>query len=119
MSMGEIGGAEQQHQDEDGNGSWNFKHIFGHEGPFRASDPEYKGSRYNILIDWENGETTSEPLNIFGKDEQQGKFYSNTQKFFIKATKTNHIISSTIPTITDIHSKVVRLTSHDRWSIYG
>jgi hypothetical protein len=24
---------EQQHQDEDGNGFWNFKHIVGHEGP--------------------------------------------------------------------------------------
>jgi hypothetical protein len=59
---------EQQHQDKDGNGFWNFKHIVGHEGPFRTSDPEYKGSRYNILIEWENGEITSEPLNIFGKD---------------------------------------------------
>jgi hypothetical protein len=60
---------EQQHQDKDGNGFWNFKHIVGHEGPFRASDPEYKGSRYNVLVEWENGEITSEPLNIFGKDD--------------------------------------------------
>jgi hypothetical protein len=60
---------EQQHQDEDSNGFWNFKHIVGHEGPFRASDPEYKGSRYNVLVEWENGEITSEPLNIFGKDD--------------------------------------------------
>jgi hypothetical protein len=60
---------EQQHQDEDGNGFWNFKRIVGHEGPFRASDPEYKGSRYNVLVEWENGEITSEPLNIFGKDD--------------------------------------------------
>jgi hypothetical protein len=36
---------------------------------FRASNPEYKGSRYNVLIEWENGEITSEPLNIFGKDD--------------------------------------------------
>jgi hypothetical protein len=60
---------EQQHQDEDGNGFWNFKHIAGHEGPFRTSDPEYKGSIYNVLVEWENGEITSEPLNIFGKDD--------------------------------------------------
>jgi hypothetical protein len=60
---------EQQHQDKDGNGFWNFKHIVGHEGPFRTSDPEYKGSRYNVLVEWENGEITSEPLNIFGKDD--------------------------------------------------
>jgi hypothetical protein len=50
---------EQQHQDEDGNGFWNFKCIVSHEGPFRASNPEYKGSR----------EISSEPLNIFGKDD--------------------------------------------------
>jgi hypothetical protein len=60
---------EQQHQDEDGNGFWNFKRIVGHEGPIRAFDPEYKGSRYNVLVEWENGEITSEPLNIFGKDD--------------------------------------------------
>jgi hypothetical protein len=60
---------EQQHQDKDGNGFWNFKLIVGHKGPFRASNPEYKGSRYNVLIDWENEEITSEPLNIFGKDD--------------------------------------------------
>jgi hypothetical protein len=60
---------EQQHQDKDGNEFWNFKHIVSHEGPFRTSDPEYKGSRYNVLIEWENGEITSEPLNIFGKDD--------------------------------------------------
>jgi hypothetical protein len=60
---------KQQHQDKDGNGFWNFKHIVGHEGPFRTSNPEYKGSRYNVLVEWENGEITSEPLNIFGKDD--------------------------------------------------
>jgi hypothetical protein len=47
---------EQQHQDEDGNGFWNFKHIIGHEGPFRTSNPEYKGSRYNVLIVGEWGD---------------------------------------------------------------
>jgi hypothetical protein len=60
---------KQQHQDKDGNGFWNFKRIVSHEGPFRTSDPEYKGSRYNVLVEWENGEITSEPLNIFGKDD--------------------------------------------------
>jgi hypothetical protein len=60
---------EQQHQDEDGNGFWNFKHIVGHGRHFRTSGPEYKGSRYNVLVEWENGEIMSEPLNVFGKDD--------------------------------------------------
>ena len=60
---------EQQHQDEDGNGLWNFKRVVGHEGLFRPSDPEYKGSRYNVLVKWENGEITSEPLSVLGRDD--------------------------------------------------
>ena len=54
---------------EDGNGLWNFKRILGHEGPFRSSDPEYKGSKHNVLFWWENGEITSEPLDVFGRDD--------------------------------------------------
>jgi hypothetical protein len=60
---------DQQHQDKDGNGLWNFKHIVSHEGPFRTINPEYKGSRYNVLVEWENREITAGPLNIFGKDD--------------------------------------------------
>jgi hypothetical protein len=60
---------KQQHQDKDSTGFWNFKHIVGHEGPFRTSNPEYKGSRYNVLVEWENGEIMSDSLNIFGKDD--------------------------------------------------
>ena len=44
----------------------------------------------------------------------------STQKHGSSSLKQlNHIISSTISTITGIHSKIVRLTSHERWSIYG
>jgi hypothetical protein len=53
---------EQQHQDEDGNGFWNFKHIVGHEGPFRTSNPEYKGSRYNVLM---NASPTVYAVKVF------------------------------------------------------
>jgi len=30
------------------------------------SDPTYKGSKFNVMIEWENGEVTSEPLSIIG-----------------------------------------------------
>ena len=43
--------------------------LLGHEGPFASSDPEYKGSKYNVLFWWENGEITSEPLDVFGRDD--------------------------------------------------
>jgi len=35
----------------------------------KPSDPTYKGSKFNVMIEWENGEVTSEPLSIIGADD--------------------------------------------------
>ena len=35
-----------------------FKCIKDHKGPYTPSDPEYNGSSYNLLIEWETGEQT-------------------------------------------------------------
>ena len=48
---------------------WRFKHIVGHQGPLIHTDPNYKGSKYNVLMEWENGEITKEPLAIIGADD--------------------------------------------------
>lgn len=48
---------------------WRFKHIVGHQGPLRVSDPNYKGSSYNVLVEWEDGSITSEPLKIIAADD--------------------------------------------------
>ena len=46
-----------------------FKCIKDHKGPYTSSDPEYNGSSYNLLIEWEPGEQTLEPLsNIIASD---------------------------------------------------
>ena len=45
-------------------GEWKFKSITGHQGPLSRSDKNYKGCRYNVLVNWESGESTYEPLNI-------------------------------------------------------
>ena len=34
---------------------WKFKEIIAHEGPLKPGDPSYKGSRYNVLMAWEDG----------------------------------------------------------------
>ena len=47
---------------------WRFERIVAHQGPLKPRDPDYKGSRYNVLIEWPTGETTFEPLSIIGKD---------------------------------------------------
>jgi hypothetical protein len=49
--------------------AWKFRHIISHNGPFQANHPEYKGSRYNLMIDWENGGITTEPLAIRAADD--------------------------------------------------
>ena len=36
-------------------GLYNFKCIKDHRGPYTSSDPEYLGSSYNLLIEWETG----------------------------------------------------------------
>ncbi len=48
---------------------WKFKRITGHQGPLKPSDPEYKGSQYNVMIEWESGEITYEPLAIIAADD--------------------------------------------------
>ena len=37
-------------------GFYRFKCIKDHKGPYTSSDPEYNGSSYNLLIEWEPGE---------------------------------------------------------------
>ena len=50
-------------------GLYRFKCIKDHKGPYTSSDPEYNGSSYNLLIEWETGEQTWEPLsNIIAID---------------------------------------------------
>ena len=41
-------------------GIYRFKCIKDHKGPYTPSDPEYNGSSYNLLIEWETGEKTWE-----------------------------------------------------------
>ena len=47
---------------------WPFRAITAHQGPLPPTDPDYKGSRYNVYIEWETGEVTIEPLSIFAQD---------------------------------------------------
>ena len=49
-------------KDESWDGWWKFKTIHNHMGPLKPTDKNYKGSRYNVLVEWETGEKTWEPL---------------------------------------------------------
>ena len=48
---------------------YRFRAIIGHQGPLLASDPDWKGSKYNVQVEWETGEITFEPLYIIAADD--------------------------------------------------
>ena len=44
---------------------YRFRAIIGHQGPLISSDPDWKGSKYNVQVEWETGEITFEPSLSF------------------------------------------------------
>jgi len=42
---------------------FKFRSISAHQGPLNPEHHDYKGSKYNVLVNWETGESTFEPLN--------------------------------------------------------
>ena len=48
---------------------FKFRAIIGHEGSLPASDPDWKGSKYNVQAEWKTGEITYEPLSIIAADD--------------------------------------------------
>ena len=48
---------------------YRFRAIIGHQGPLLASDPDWKGSKYNVQVEWETGEITFEPHFIIAADD--------------------------------------------------
>ena len=48
---------------------YKFRAIIGHQGPLLASDPDWKGSKYNVQVEWKTGEITFEPLSIIAADD--------------------------------------------------
>lgn len=56
-------------KDETEEGLWKFKSISAHQGPLSPSHPAYNGSKYNVLVNWETGESTFEPLATIAADD--------------------------------------------------
>ena len=52
---------------DDKNGESRFRLIDGNYGPLKKGDLEYKGSSWNVKVNWENGSSTYEPLHFFAK----------------------------------------------------
>ena len=41
---------------------YKFRAIIGHQGPLKPTDPNWKGCKFNVLVEWGTGEKTYEPL---------------------------------------------------------
>jgi hypothetical protein len=48
---------------------WRFRRIVGHQGHLLWHDKDYNGLRFNLLVEWENGEITTEPLSVIAADD--------------------------------------------------
>ncbi|HSN65751.1 MAG TPA: reverse transcriptase domain-containing protein, partial [Fusibacter sp.] len=48
---------------------FTYDRILDHEGPLKKGNPNYKGSLYNVLLEWDSGEETWEPLDLIIQDD--------------------------------------------------
>ena len=47
---------------------WKFKTVLGHQGPLTPRHKHWKDSKYNVEIEWENGEITFKLLSKMKQD---------------------------------------------------
>ena len=57
---------DHQEQQED---LYKFRAITAHQGALSPKDENYEGSKYNVMVEWETGEITEEPLSLIAADD--------------------------------------------------
>ena len=96
--------------EEDPDSLFKFRDIVAHQGPLESTDPNHKGSKYNVMVEWESGEVTYEPQTLISKDDpitcavyakkhdllattgwKHLKRYGKTSKRLIRAVKQSRI----------------------------
>ena len=55
--------------EEDPDSLFKFRDIVAHQGPLESTDPDHKGSKYNVMVEWESGEVTYEPLTLISNED--------------------------------------------------
>ena len=48
---------------------YKFRAIICHEGPLKVTEPNWKGSKYNVQNEWETSEIIFEPLSVIAADD--------------------------------------------------
>ena len=96
--------------EQDPDSLFKFRDIVAHQGQLESTDPNHKGSKYNVMVEWESGEVTYEPLTLISKDDpitcavyakkhdlldttgwKHLKRYAKTSKRLIRAVKQSRI----------------------------
>ena len=96
--------------EEDPDSLFKLRDIVAHQGPLESTDPDHKGSKYNVMVEWESGEVTYEPLTLISKDDpitcavyakkhdlldttgwKHLKKYAKTSKRLVRAVKQSRI----------------------------
>ena len=96
--------------EEDPDSLFKSRDIVENQGPLESTDPDHKGSKYNLMVEWESGEVTYEPLTLISKDDpitcavyakkhdlldttgwKHLKRYAKTSKRLIRAVKQSRI----------------------------
>ena len=57
---------EKENQEDES--LYKFRAITDHHGPLKKNDPNYNSSLYNVMVEWQTGEITEEPLSINAHD---------------------------------------------------
>jgi hypothetical protein len=63
VEVADLYDQEVQRDTEDSNRLWFFKEILDHKGPLTSKSKGWKGSKWNVLVQWDDGSKTWEPLN--------------------------------------------------------
>ena len=48
---------------------YKFRALIGYQGPLKPTDPNWKGCKYNVIVERETGEKTYEPLSVLAADD--------------------------------------------------
>ena len=60
---------ESKRYSKDGEKIWTYKKIIGHQGPLTSKDKDYKGSKWNLQLQWEDGSISFVPVKDMLKDD--------------------------------------------------
>ena len=58
---------EKENQDDES--LYKFRAITDHHGQLKKDDPHYNGSPCNVIVQWETGGISDEPISIIAKDD--------------------------------------------------